>query len=49
MIEIDSNKANTFSKKGTKLGPFGGTNSRRDILNSTLIKLRDYILVKHKG
>jgi hypothetical protein len=49
VIEIDSSKANTFSRKGTSLGPFGGTSSRRNILSSTFIKLKDWILVENKG
>jgi hypothetical protein len=35
----DSNKVNTFSRKGTK--DLGGTGFRRNIMSSTFIKLKD--------
>jgi hypothetical protein len=35
----DSNKVNTFSKRGTK--DLGGIGSKRNILSSTFVKLRD--------
>jgi len=30
-------------------GPLGGIGSTGDILSSTFIKLRDWILIEHKG
>jgi hypothetical protein len=47
VVELTQTRPTPF-RRGYQ-GPLGGTNSRGDILNLTFVKLKGWILTKHKG
>jgi hypothetical protein len=47
MVELTQTRPTPF--QGRVQGPLGGTSSKGDIMSLTFVKLKDWILAKHKG
>jgi hypothetical protein len=47
VVELIHTKPTPFRGR-IPLGPLGGTSSSGDIVTSTFVKLRDWILIEHK-
>ncbi len=47
VVELTHTRPTPFRRR-IPLGPLGGTSSSRDIVISTFVELRDWILIEHK-